>query len=97
MPYYGCKILDAEAAALEDGLHRHSTVSDVTVEIALLFVRVDDEERAAGYPGVGDAAPRSCSGSPTRRHWTVGDTERGVKVFPAKTQHFNINDDDVCG
>jgi hypothetical protein len=52
-----------------------STASDVAVVMALLFGHMDDEERAAGDPGVGDAsavsAPRSCSGSLTRGHWTV--------------------------
>jgi hypothetical protein len=88
--------LDAKAVASEDGLNDDST-SDVTVVMALLFGRVDDEEWAAGDPAVGAAAPRSRSGILTRRHWTVGDTERGVKVFLAKAQHFNVNDDDVCG
>jgi hypothetical protein len=44
-----------------------STASDVAVVMALLFGRVDDEERAAGDPSVGGAlamsAPRSCFGS----------------------------------
>jgi hypothetical protein len=43
------------------------SASDVAVVMALLFGRVDDEERAAGDPGVGDtsamSAPRSRSGT----------------------------------
>jgi hypothetical protein len=65
--------LDAEAAASEGGMHGRLYASDMAVVMALLFGRVDDEERAAGNPGVGGAsemsAPRSRSGNLTQGHW----------------------------
>jgi hypothetical protein len=38
-----------------------STASDVAVVMALFFGRVDDEERAAGDPGIGGASAFSVS------------------------------------
>jgi hypothetical protein len=69
--HHGWKILDTEAAALEEGeLCGCSTTSDMAVVMTLLFGRADGKEQAVRGPDVGGAsakaAPRSRSGGLAR-------------------------------